>query len=224
MTQALYLLLVQQYTETSNNTLHILLLNSINSLPLLTVALLVSGEAQQVTTFLHVNHKPFILTLLVISLCGILLNYSLFLCTNHTSALTTSVVGGMKALAQTLIGIFTFGGVSPNLLTKLGISLNLCGTLLYIIAKYVDRKHIDLLGHLKKVASLSTMKDLEELDSLSLEEEGSSNPSTCNNNTDDANSKMSLIGMTTATSKSSCLLPSTTKTTTTTVTEDVMNR
>ncbi|XP_029652204.1 UDP-galactose/UDP-glucose transporter 7-like [Octopus sinensis] len=217
MTQALYLLLVQQYTETSSNTLHILLLNSINSLPLLTMALLVSGEAQQVAVFLHANHKPFILTLIVIALCGILLNYSLFLCTNHTSALTTSVVGGMKALAQTLIGVFTFGGVSPNLLTKLGISLNLCGSLLYVVAKYVDRKHIDLLGHLKKVASLASMEDLERLHSSSQKENTSTN--TDNNNTDGTKSETSSTETMTVSSESSHSSP-----TATTVAVNVTNR
>jgi hypothetical protein len=34
-----------------------------------------------------------------------------------TSALTTSVVGGIKAMLQTLFGFFTFGGISQNMAT-----------------------------------------------------------------------------------------------------------
>lgn len=83
---------------------------------------------------------------------GILLNYSLFLCTGLTSALTTSVVGGLKAMVQTLLGLFTFGGVSHNVPTYVGISLNLLGGIGYIAAKY--QEHRTVHKDLHKVMSL----------------------------------------------------------------------
>jgi branched-subunit amino acid ABC-type transport system permease component len=49
-----------------------------------------------------------------------------------TSALTTSIIGGMKTIAQTVIGSFNFGGISKNWETYVGISLNLIGSMLYI--------------------------------------------------------------------------------------------
>jgi branched-subunit amino acid ABC-type transport system permease component len=53
-----------------------------------------------------------------------------------TSALTTSIIGGMKTIAQTVIVSFSFGGISKNWETYVGISLNLFGSMLYIFEKY----------------------------------------------------------------------------------------
>ena len=66
---------------------------------------------------------------------GCFLNYTMFLCTSVTSALTTSVVGTIKSLAQTVIGLYTFGGVQMNSLAILGMTLNLIGGFFYTFAK-----------------------------------------------------------------------------------------
>lgn len=67
---------------------------------------------------------------------GSVLNYLLFLCTTLNSALTTSVVGTLKSIVQTAIGMFTFGGVSINFFTTTGISMNLFGGVLYSYTKF----------------------------------------------------------------------------------------
>lgn len=163
VTQALYLLLVQRYTEGAINTIRTLQLNCVNSFPLLLMAAVISGETKQAVAFPHFTQKSFLLLFTTVVLCGILLNYSLFLCTSLTSALTTCVVGGVKALVQTIIGIFTFGGVSSNWSTEVGITLNLLGTLLYVYSKYKERRKLSILGHLKKVASLASTEQFQTL-------------------------------------------------------------
>lgn len=73
---------------------------------------------------------------------GVVLNYSLFLCTEKNSALTTSLVGVLKSVLQTVIGIFTFGGIQFNTLNGFGLSLNLFGGILYTYVKYQENvKH-----------------------------------------------------------------------------------
>jgi len=67
---------------------------------------------------------------------GCLLNYLLFLCTTHNSALTTSVTGAVKSVGQTAVGMFTFGGIAINVFTLSGIFLNLFGGILYTFVKY----------------------------------------------------------------------------------------
>lgn len=70
---------------------------------------------------------------------GVLLNYSLFLCTEKNSALTTSLVGVLKSIMQTVIGFFTFGGVKFSVLNVFGISLNMIGGILYSYSKYKEK-------------------------------------------------------------------------------------
>jgi len=76
--------------------------------------------------------------------------FSTFLCNSLCSALTTSLVGVAKAIFQTVIGYFTFGGVPYHPLNVAGLFLNLCGGFLYTKAKYKEKKHEDNLDTKKK--------------------------------------------------------------------------
>ncbi|XP_071106632.1 uncharacterized protein [Haliotis cracherodii] len=164
-TQAMYLLLVQKYSEKEQSTVETLQLNSFNTLPLLVLACIVNGELATLTQYDQYHQPLFYVVFLVAVASGCLLNYSLFLCTSLTSALTTSVVGGLKAMVQTTLGLFTFGGVSHNIATYTGIAMNLSGGILYIYAKYTENKQ-RISGDLKKVMSFSSSKDLQELASV----------------------------------------------------------
>ena len=139
LTQAIYLLLVQQSVHGKLSTVESLQLNSYNTLPFLAVFCIVKGEISQITQFSkYTEISFFVIFFLTVSL-GCLLNYSLFLCTQYTCALTTSVVGGVKAIVQTVVGLFTFGGVSHNLATYVGVSTSICGGIGYIVAKHLDK-------------------------------------------------------------------------------------
>ena len=152
-TQALYLLLVQRHSEQHMSVVETLHLNSFNTLPLLATAALVNGELFSVHDYPRLSDPWFCLAFFMSISVGMLLNYSLFLCTSLTSALTTSVVGGLKALVQTVLGILTFGGVSNNWSTFIGISMNLSGGISYILVRYHENKS-KIVG-LKKVMSFS---------------------------------------------------------------------
>ena len=160
--QSVYLLLVQQVTNGKLSTVESLQLNSINTLPLLAIFCVINQEFHHIGDYPYYYQWSFICIFFLAISLGCLLNYSLFLCTSLTSALTTSVVGGLKALAQTLLGIFTFGGVSHNVSTVLGISMSVSGGLTYIFAKYMEnrKKHsVDL----RKIMSFSTAEDLKTM-------------------------------------------------------------
>lgn len=156
-TQALYLLLVQRFTQQHKlTTTETLQLNCFNSLPILTLAAVLNGEIGKVWGYPFAEHPLFpVMFFLTISV-GMLLNYSLFLCTGLTSALTTSVVGGLKAMVQTMLGLVTFGGISHNLPTYLGIALNLIGGTGYIVVKYRENNK-QLHKGIHKVMSFSAL-------------------------------------------------------------------
>ncbi|GFO31396.1 solute carrier family 35 member d3 [Plakobranchus ocellatus] len=157
-TQGLYLLLVQKYSERHMSVAETLQLNSYNTLPLLMLVAIVNGEVGHVAAYSRLGEGLFWVVFFLAISVGMALNYSLFLCTSLTSALTTSVVGGLKALAQTLLGLFTFGGVSHNLPTFLGITMNLTGGITYIWARYQETKlRSGGLPGMKKILSFSSL-------------------------------------------------------------------
>ena len=62
---------------------------------------------------------------LLLLVSGGILTYSQFLCASVCSALTASLVGVAKSVLQTVIGLFTFGGVKfhpLNVIGKIAIS------------------------------------------------------------------------------------------------------
>ncbi|ESO89177.1 hypothetical protein LOTGIDRAFT_229077 [Lottia gigantea] len=160
-TQAIYLILVQKFSEENMTTAQTLQLNSYNTLPLLLMFSFINQEMFKVWDYPYFGDFRFILLFFLTISIGCVLNYSLFLCAGLTSALTTSVVGGLKALAQTMIGLVTFGGISHNLPTYIGIGMNLSGGIFYIFSKYQDGKKRSC--DTKKIISMSTAKDLKEI-------------------------------------------------------------
>lgn len=62
-------------------------------------------------------------------------------CSNN-SALTTSVVGTLKSVVQTTMGMFTFGGVAINAPMVAGVSMNLSGGIVYTYAKYLESEKV----------------------------------------------------------------------------------
>ncbi|XP_033748670.1 UDP-galactose/UDP-glucose transporter 7-like isoform X2 [Pecten maximus] len=164
LTHSLYLLLVQKVTEKDLTTVETLQLNSFNTLPFLTAYSVFSGEINEVMQYKQAKNVAFIVLFFATISIGCMLNYSLFLCTSLTSALTTSVVGGVKALMQTVFGMFTFGGISHNLATYLGITVNMSGSIMYLYGKYKEGKQRATMGGiLHKVISVSTAEDFKDL-------------------------------------------------------------
>ena len=121
VSQALYLLLVQKHADDigAAESLH---LNSYNTLPMLLLCSVVSGELHLALRDFALSDVGFVLTFTTAIVFGCLLNYLLFLCTTYNSALTTSITGTLKTIVQTVIGMFTFGGISINTFTLLGMT------------------------------------------------------------------------------------------------------
>ena len=75
---------------------------------------------------------PFFLALFVCcSLMGSVLNYSIFLCTTYNSALTTAVVGCLKNVLSTYLGMVLFSGYAFSWLNFAGINLSTVASLYY---------------------------------------------------------------------------------------------
>lgn len=71
---------------------------------------------------------------------GSVLQYSIFLCTRLNSALTTSVVGCVKNLLPTVVGMMGLGGdYEFEVLNCIGLTVSMGGSFLYSWAKATKR-------------------------------------------------------------------------------------
>ena len=139
--QALYLTLVQKSGQefTATETVH---LNSYNNIPLMLVCSIVFNQLEEGIQHFEFHDAAFVILFLVVISLGCLLNYLLFLCTTLNSALTTSIVAAFKSNLSTLIGMFTFGGISINLFTLSGIMTNMVGGSWYTYIKYKENQRL----------------------------------------------------------------------------------
>ena len=112
------------------------------SLPFLGAMVLFSGELWrlgEVWAAAVEANALFPALLVLCSVLGALLNYSLFLCTVYNSALTTTIVGVLKGVVVTVVGFFVMGGVPFHALNVLGIAMNTGGGGWYTWVKYREK-------------------------------------------------------------------------------------
>ncbi|KAA8493034.1 UDP-galactose/UDP-glucose transporter 7 [Porphyridium purpureum] len=139
--QGLYLTLVKKTgAETGLNSFGVLYYHSLISLPILSVLVVLLGEMQPLLNYPQWTDMSFMIVLAWSLFMGVMLNYSLFLATELTSPTSTLVSGQVKAIGQTAIGMFTFGGAERNQAYIIGTLMNIGGGTGYGYSKYLDMK------------------------------------------------------------------------------------
>lgn len=135
--QASYLTFVKRSgLDTGLSAVGIVYYHAFLSLPFFAIMVLVTGELPKVMNYDQWFNPAFLIVLGLSLGMGLLLNYALFLCTEKTSPTSTVVSGQVKAMGQTVLGVFTFGGIDPNPRYIFGTCVNISGGLLYAYAKY----------------------------------------------------------------------------------------
>ncbi|RNA12460.1 UDP-sugar transporter -like protein [Brachionus plicatilis] len=141
--QAFYLSTIQKYGEIiKTNSLQTFYECSILSIPILLVFFMVTDERTGFLTELKpIDDLVYDSVLILVIISGSLLCFSQFWCTLKNNAITTSVLGVLKSLIQTLIGILLFQSWdSISGLTYLGITINLIFGTLYTYLKYAENE------------------------------------------------------------------------------------
>ncbi|KAH9760150.1 UDP-galactose/UDP-glucose transporter 7 [Citrus sinensis] len=119
--QTMYLVLVEKSgAEDGLSSVEIMFYNSFLSLPFLS------------------NSFSFLVILILSLVMGIILNFTMFLCTIVNSALTTTIVGVLKGVGSTTLGFVVLGGVQVRALNVTGLLINTAGG--------VCRQKIGLVG------------------------------------------------------------------------------
>ncbi|GAY44437.1 hypothetical protein CUMW_082110, partial [Citrus unshiu] len=121
--QTMYLVLVEKSgAEDGLSSVEIMFYNSFLSLPFLS------------------NSFSFLVILILSLVMGIILNFTMFLCTIVNSALTTTIVGVLKGVGSTTLGFVVLGGVQVRALNVTGLLINTAGGVWYSYAKYQQKK------------------------------------------------------------------------------------
>ncbi|KAL6985110.1 UDP-galactose/UDP-glucose transporter 7 [Sarracenia purpurea var. burkii] len=142
--QTMYLVLVEKSgAEDGLSSIEIMFYNSFLSLPFLLFLIIATGEFPNSLSLLFAKSASFSFSLiLILSLVmGIVLNYTMFLCTIVNSALTTTIVGVLKGVGSTTFGFVLLGGVEVHALNVTGLVINTAGGVWYSYAKYQQKKN-----------------------------------------------------------------------------------
>jgi solute carrier family 35 protein len=99
-------------------------------LPVAFIALAM-GEYQKVLDYDGWLNPMFLVYFFVSCLMGFLLMYSIIVCTNHNSALTTTIVGVLKNLFITYLGMVIGGDYIFSWINFVGLNISVVGSLIY---------------------------------------------------------------------------------------------
>lgn len=123
--------------EYKKSKMTVLYLNSLlSTLGVSAIILLVPGEVDRVRNFDLWSSSSFVTYLVFASLMGSVLNLAIFLCTSTNSALTTTVVGCLKNVLTSYMGMFVGGDYIFSWLNFLGINISIAGSLIYARATF----------------------------------------------------------------------------------------
>ncbi|XP_065850821.1 UDP-galactose/UDP-glucose transporter 7 [Euphorbia lathyris] len=141
--QTMYLVLVEKSgAEDGLSSIEIMFYNSFLSVPFLAFLIISTGEFPNSLSLLYAksNSLSFLAILFLSLVMGIVLNYTMFLCTIVNSALTTTIVGVLKGVGSTTLGFILLGGVKVHGLNVTGLVINTAGGVWYSYAKYTQKK------------------------------------------------------------------------------------
>eukprot|EP01137_Pigoraptor_chileana_P030819 Opistho-2@17814 len=114
--------------------------NSLFSIPLL-LLYIVAFEPDQLRLAMAYplwSSTGFLINFGFAAIMGCVLQFSTFLCTKVNSALTTTVVGCLKNILTTYVGMFLGGDYVFSMVNFMGLNLSIFGSLMYSRVTYVE--------------------------------------------------------------------------------------
>lgn len=114
-----------------------------NSLFMLGPAVILSyaiGDLETILEYPHWGEPVFLVQFLLSCVMGFVLSYSIILCTQFNSALTTTIIGCLKNICVTYLGMFIGGDYIFSWLNCIGINISVFGSLFYTYITFGKKK------------------------------------------------------------------------------------
>ncbi|OAF71870.1 Solute carrier family 35 member D2 [Intoshia linei] len=134
--------------------------NSINALPLLLIQTFLIEDLGNVTSYIYWRDSTFLTIFTITIVFGYIYNISITLCTKYNSPLTTTVVGIIKNIITTYIGIMTDPDYTFNVPNCIGLHLSLFGAILYSYTVFIEKSN---KVKQKSVDSIDVPMNLEKI-------------------------------------------------------------
>jgi len=143
LVQAAYLLYVAKTgAEKGMNTFGLLFYNSLLAIPFVLFVLFITSEIDDIRNYEQFWKPDFQICLWTNLLFGMLLNFSMFLCTTVNSALTTTIMGNLKNLLSVFLGLIFLDPPPITVVNIIGLTINAIGGLYYSYIKYAETNEL----------------------------------------------------------------------------------
>jgi solute carrier family 35 len=151
----------QKLNESNCGTYGLMFYNSLLSiLPVTAIALLL-GDIDVALKFDQWSSPSFVLHFLLSCVMCFVLNYSSFLCIQHNSPLTTAIVGCLKNVTITYIGMFIGGDYIFSPLNFIGLNFSVFASILYSYVTFVAKKNPVVKSNKEEKENLLEKDDIE---------------------------------------------------------------
>merc|ERR1712133_322145 len=101
-----------------------------------------SGELVESFHFEGLSDPVFLLQLSLSCVLGFLLVLSTVMCTQYNSALTTTIIGCLKNILITYLGMFIGSDYQYSFLNFIGLNISVIGSLVYTKVTFTSKSNI----------------------------------------------------------------------------------
>lgn len=113
--------------------------NCLFMLPFMMILICLTGDVELVGEFRHTTETGFLIAFLSSCFMGFLLMYSTVVCTLYNSALTTTIIGCLKNILVTFVGMYIGGDYVFSFTNFIGLNISMVASIVYSYVTFVQK-------------------------------------------------------------------------------------